>query len=168
MEKTIRIAGRIKHSSVNGPGVRYVLFFQGCPHHCIECQNPETWDPKGGEELPVEEIIREIQDTRYLDGLTLSGGEPFLQAEEAARIASACKETGKSVWCYTGYTFEELIQEKVPKAEELLKTIDVLVDGEFRKEEADDSLLYRGSRNQRLIDVSLSLINKCPQIFQEE
>lgn len=168
MKETIQIAGRIKHSSVNGPGVRYVLFLQGCPHRCPDCQNPETWDPEKGETILIRDIIKEIKETRYLDGLTLSGGDPFLQPEEAAAVAEAFREEGKDVWCYTGYTWEELLeQKKVPNAKRLLETIDILVDGKFQRDEADPELLYRGSRNQRLINVKLSLIDHNPKIYQE-
>lgn len=158
---TVRIAGTLAHSSVNGPGVRYVIFFQGCTHHCRDCQNPETWDPMGGASVPVRQVIAELKGTRYLDGITLSGGDPLLQPEAAARIAAAAKEQHLSVWCYTGWTFEALMQGAAGEAAiRALEQMDVLVDGEFRIEERTDQALYRGSANQRLIDLPASLPEK--------
>ena len=107
---TVRISGSKKHSSVNGPGVRYVLFFQGCPHHCPGCQNPETHDPVGGTERNVADVIQEILQTKYLDGLTFSGGDPLLQPEAVIEIAQAAKAAGLNIWLYTGWTFEQLQQ----------------------------------------------------------
>ena len=165
MAETARLAGAIRHSSVNGPGVRYVLFFQGCPHHCRGCQNPETWDPEKGTPTAISTIIEEILTTRYLDGLTLSGGEAFLQAEAAAEIAAAAKQAGLSVWCYTGYTFEELMgADAPPHTMTLLQQLDVLVDGRFQEAEKDPELLYRGSKNQRILQVPQSLTKKNPII----
>ena len=112
MSTHCRIAGTVRHSSVDGPGVRYVVFFQGCPHHCPGCQNPETWDPEGGEETTAEELAEEMRATRYLDGITLSGGDPLLQPSALMVLADAAHEKGLSVWCYTGWTFEALLQER--------------------------------------------------------
>ena len=106
---TARIAGTVRHSSVDGPGVRYVVFFQGCPHHCAGCQNPETWNPAGGEEVSLEDLKEELRSTRYLDGVTLSGGDPFLQPEAAMAVADTGRDMGLNVWAYTGWTFEELL-----------------------------------------------------------
>jgi anaerobic ribonucleoside-triphosphate reductase activating protein len=148
-----QMAGRIKHSLVNGPGVRYVLFFQGCTHGCPGCQNPETWDRAGGHEADTGEILREISRIRYLDGITLSGGDPLLQPEAAAEIARGAKALGLSVWCYTGWTWENL-----PAASrQALACIDVLVDGPFILARKDGRAKWRGSSNQRLIDVKKSL-----------
>lgn len=105
---TVRISGSKKHSSVNGPGVRYVLFFQGCPHHCPGCQNPETHDPVGGTERSVADVIQEILQTKYLDGLTFSGGDPLLQPEAVIEIAKAAKNAVLNIWLYTGWTFEQI------------------------------------------------------------
>ena len=169
MAETVRIAGLLKHSSVNGPGIRAVLFFQGCEHRCPFCQNPETWNREGGTETAVSSIIEEIRGIRYLDGLTLSGGDPFLQAEAAARIAASAKSLGLTVWCYTGYTFEELISENAPEgAIQLLENIDCLVDGKYVDSLRSESLLYRGSSNQRLIDAAESLATKLPKKYQNE
>jgi len=168
VEQTVRIAGQVKHSAVDGPGVRYAVFLQGCPHNCKACQNPETHDPNAGEERKLSEVIDEILSTRFLDGITLSGGDPFLQPEASRAIAKAAKEAGLNVWAYTGWTFEQLTGKdesgiRPPEqAKEVLEYVDVLVDGRY-----DDSLhvndedrhecMWRGSFNQRLIDVQKSL-----------
>lgn len=153
-----RIAGMVKHSSVDGPGVRFTVFFQGCPHHCPGCHNPETWDPAGGEEITLEELIEEIRKTRYLDGITLSGGDPLLQPLAAIAAADAAHAKGLTVWCYTGWIFEEIMKGSAgPDAIEALSHIDVLVDGPFRMEQLSKACIYRGSSNQRLIDVPASL-----------
>ena len=153
-----RIAGTVRHSSVDGPGVRYVVFFQGCPHHCPGCQNPETWDPAGGEETTAEELAEEMRSTRYLDGITLSGGDPLLQPSAVIVIADAGHEKGLSVWSYTGWTFEALLQGAAGEtALEALRHIDVLVDGPFVQDKLSGDHIYRGSSNQRLIDVQASL-----------
>lgn len=157
-DQTVRIAGTVRHSSVDGPGVRYVVFFQGCPHHCPECQNPETWDPAGGEETTVEDLIAEMQGTRYLDGVTLSGGDPLLHPEAVTEIADAAHAKGLTVWSYTGWTLEAILSGAAGEAAiEALKHIDVLVDGPFVQALRSRECLYRGSSNQRLVDVPASL-----------
>ena len=166
--ETVRIAGQVKHSAVDGPGVRYTIFLQGCPHKCLACQNPETHDPDAGTERELSEVIDEILSTRFLDGITLSGGDPFFQPEASMAIAKAAKESGLNVWAYTGWTFDQLTGKdpggiKPPDAaREVLPFVDVLVDGRY-----DDNLhvnddersdyMWRGSKNQRLIDVQASL-----------
>ncbi len=155
----VRIAGYKKHSMVNGPGVRFVLFLQGCPHHCRGCQNPDTWDPAGGQEAETERLIELIARTRYLDGITLSGGDPLCQPAAAAQIAQAARQAGLSVWCYTGWTLEQVLAgEAGPAARDrLLPLVDVLVDGPFEEEKLSDACIWRGSTGQRLIDVKASL-----------
>lgn len=154
----VKIAGVVRHSSVNGPGVRLVIFFQGCPHGCPGCQNPETWDIEGGEERTLESLIGEMKNTRYLDGVTFSGGDPLMQPEALRALAEAAKTMGLTVWCYTGWKFEEILSGVAGgEAQKALESIDVLVDGPFRLEEKTDDAIYRGSRNQRLIDVPRSL-----------
>ncbi|MBQ8700106.1 MAG: anaerobic ribonucleoside-triphosphate reductase activating protein [Acidaminococcaceae bacterium] len=155
---TVRISGSKKHSSVNGPGVRYVLFFQGCPHHCPGCQNPETHDPVGGTERNVADVIQEILQTKYLDGLTFSGGDPLLQPEAVIEIARAAKNAGLNIWLYTGWTFEQIQKGAAgEKAKEALTQLDVLVDGPFVEKLKTGNAIWRGSDNQRLIDVERSL-----------
>ena len=155
---TARIAGTVRHSSVDGPGVRFVVFFQGCPHHCPGCQNPATWDPQAGEEIEVEDLIYELGRTRFLDGITLSGGDPFVQPEAVMALADAAREKGLTVWAYTGWTWEALRNGAAGEtAKEALSHIDVLVDGPFVEELLSRECIYRGSSNQRLIDVPASL-----------
>ncbi|WP_296839562.1 anaerobic ribonucleoside-triphosphate reductase activating protein [Butyrivibrio sp.] len=156
----MRLAGTIKHSMVNGPGIRFVVFFQGCTHHCPYCQNMDTWDPCGGEAVEPESLTMMIKNTKLLDGVTLSGGDPFMQPYDAAFIAKECHNMGLSVWCYTGYTYEQIIDGMAPEgAIELLKQTDVLVDGRFEIDLKSEDCLYRGSTNQRLIDVKETMAN---------
>lgn len=160
MEKSmLRIAGTLSHSYVNGPGIRYCIFTQGCPHHCTDCQNPETWDLSGGQEIDANDIIRDILTTKHLQGITLSGGDPFIQPKPCADIAAAAKQNGLDVWCYTGFTWERLLEMQAENQDihDLLISIDVLVDGKFDKDLMDGDHIYRGSSNQRLIDVTKSI-----------
>lgn len=150
----MRIAGMIPHSSVNGPGVRFVVFFQGCPHHCKNCQNPETWNPATGMEMDVDFLIKQITETKFIDGVTFSGGDPIFQPKALLQIAKACKEKGIGTWCYTGWLYEEIESGALgAEAKEALSYIDVLVDGPFVAELLSDRCIYRGSSNQRLVDV---------------
>ncbi|MCR5271743.1 MAG: anaerobic ribonucleoside-triphosphate reductase activating protein [Lachnospiraceae bacterium] len=152
------LAGIVPHSMVDGPGVRMSIFFQGCIHGCPGCQNPDTWDPKGGEHVEVESVINKIRNTKYLDGITLSGGDPLLQAEAAGEIAKAAKAMGLDVWAYTGWTFDEVLSGKAgEKAIEALEYIDVLVDGRFVESLKSSECIFRGSSNQRLVDVKKSI-----------
>ena len=156
--QSVKIAGAKKHSSVNGPGVRYVLFMQGCSHHCPGCQNPETHDISEGVEMEVEEVVSDILATRYLDGLTLSGGDPLFQPEASFEIARRVKESGLDIWMYTGWTFEQIMDGKAgQKAKEVLSFIDVLVDGPYVEALRSEDVIWRGSTNQHLVDVKKSL-----------
>ena len=152
----IRLAGIVKESVVDGPGIRMVIFVQGCPHGCIGCHNPGSHDPAGGYESTTEELIAALPDGKLISGVTLSGGEPFLQAEAAAEIATAAKNRGLSVVTYTGYRFELLLEigENKPAVLALLQQTDILVDGPYEQEKRDLGLPFRGSTNQRLIDVA--------------
>jgi len=145
----MRINHTIHDSIVDGPGLRYVVFTQGCPHRCPGCHNPGTHDPLGGKEMAVEEIIQDMLRNPLTDGLTLTGGEPFLQAEDCANIAKAAHTAGLNVWCYSGWTLEAL--REMSEAEALLQEIDVLVDGPYVEAERSLSLQWRGSENQRII-----------------
>ena len=160
----IRIAGLTEDSIVDGPGFRLTVFTQGCVHACEGCHNPETHDPKGGREASVDEIVAEMLKNPLTDGLTLSGGEPFLQARDCALIAKAAREAGLNVWSYSGYVFEELVRDE--EKLELLRLCDVLVDGPFILEEKTLNLLWRGSGNQRLIDVPASLAAVEPLLYE--
>ena len=152
----IRLAREIQTDSiVDGKGIRTVVWTQGCPHHCKGCHNPHTFNCEGGFEADTDDIINQISSVQLQDGVTFSGGDPMEQAEACAIIAKAVKKLGLSVWAYTGYTFEEL-QEKAkenPSIIEFLQYIDVLIDGRFILEEKSMDIYYRGSRNQRIIDV---------------
>lgn len=148
----LRLASPLQQDSiVDGLGIRMVLWTQGCRHHCAGCHNPQTWDEAGGTIYEVDHMIEEMKAAKLQTGLTLSGGEPFLQAEELIPVAKAAKELGLNVWAYSGFTIEELFQQ--PSSVKLLAYIDVLVDGKFQLNQKDYRLKFKGSRNQRIIDV---------------
>ncbi len=153
----IRIAGFIQESIVDGPGIRFVVFTQGCPHHCPGCHNPQTHDFRGGRLEDTENIIPVISGNPLLKGITISGGEPFCQPEAAAELARAAHACGKDVLVYTGYTLEELLSGSVKGAMTLLEETDILVDGRFELEKKSLLLKFRGSSNQRLLDCKKSL-----------
>ena len=155
----MRIAGTVQDSIVDGPGFRFVVFTQGCELRCEGCHNPATWEKDGGVDTTVGELIKDMLGNPLTDGLTLSGGEPFLQAAECEKLAAAARENGLNVWAYTGSTFEELVvkAESEPPVGALLECVDVLVDGPFRLAERTLSLKWRGSRNQRVLDLRKSL-----------
>ena len=150
----MRIANTIQDSIVDGPGLRFTVFTQGCPHHYPGCHNPETHDPDGGVEISVEELAQRMNSNPATDGLTLSGGDPFLQAAECAQLAKIAHESGRNVWAYTGWTYEALLKEGDPDRLALLEQVDVLVDGPFVEKLKSYAALFRGSSNQRLIDMN--------------
>lgn len=154
----VRLAGAVNDSIVDGPGIRLAIFVQGCSHHCKGCQNPETWNPEGGYVKTVDDIARAMAANPLLDGITLSGGEPMEQPVPLTELADIAHEHKLNVWCYSGYTFEQLLDDK-PSAEahELLRHVDVLVDGPYVESERSLDLHFRGSANQRIIDVPASL-----------
>ena len=152
---TLRIAGLVDESIVDGPGFRYAVFTQGCMHNCPGCHNPHTHDPNGGREIVIDEIVDNIKKNPLLDGITLTGGDPFLQAGPCALLAQKVKQLGLTVVTYTGYTLEDLL--KRPDFMPLLKQTDILIDGPFQIEKRSLDLLYKGSLNQRIIDVPASL-----------
>ena len=153
----IRLASEdiLTDSIVDGEGLRAVIWTQGCFHNCKGCHNPETHDFTKGLLKDVEEIKQKIKNLTLQDGITLSGGDPFFQIEASKEIAKYAKEIGLSVWAYTGFTFEELLKSE--KAKEFLKYIDVLVDGKFEIENKSLNIKFRGSTNQRIINVHRSL-----------
>ena len=151
----IRIAGYEIDSIVDGPGFRLAVFTQGCPHGCPGCHNPETHDFNAGQVVDTERVVEKMRDDPLLDGLTLSGGEPFCQPEPCQALALAARELGLNVWAYSGYTFEQLLEK--PEVRPLLEAVDVLVDGPFILAQRTLELRFRGSKNQRLIDVKRSL-----------
>ncbi|WP_010236035.1 anaerobic ribonucleoside-triphosphate reductase activating protein [Clostridium arbusti] len=156
----IRLAGMIYESLSNGPGLRRVLFSQGCKHNCKSCFNSHTHSFEGGELMDMDHIIEDIVNNPMLRGVTFSGGDPLEQAEKFAYIARRVKESGKSVWVYTGYTFEEIrsARRENPSWDKLLNYVDVLIDGKFDIDKKDEKLKFRGSTNQRIIDIKKSLI----------
>ena len=151
--KTLRIAGTVRDSIVDGPGIRYVIFTQGCPHHCEGCHNPQTHDFTEGQDADIEKILKEIFENPMLSGVTISGGEPFCQAEALVPIARVIKEHGKHLMLYTGYLLEQLQKMNASDIQELLELADVIVDGPFILAERNLTLSYRGSENQRVIDM---------------
>lgn len=151
----IKLAGIVNDSITDGPGIRFTIFVQGCPRSCPGCHNPQTQCLEGGTSVSTEQLLEKIKSNPLLDGVTLSGGEPMIWAEQLLDLAKEIKKLNLSLFCYTGYLFEEL--EKVKGAKELLKYIDVLVDGPFVKEKRDYRLKFKGSTNQRIIDVSNTL-----------
>jgi anaerobic ribonucleoside-triphosphate reductase activating protein len=158
MENTLRISGLSNDSIVDGPGLRFVIFTQGCDMHCKGCHNPSTWDKNGGSLVTFDEILSKIKANPLLDGVTLSGGEPFLQAKPLAALVRLFPET-LNIICYTGYTYEYLLEtaDEENGYFELLSEIDTLIDGEFIEAEKSYDLNFKGSRNQRSIDVKASL-----------
>ena len=143
---------------MDGPGFRTSIYCAGCSHACKGCHNPQSWDFNGGREMTTDEIMKIIEADPYAD-VTFSGGDPMYQAEGFIELARAIRErTNKTIWCYTGFTYEALL--KMPKQRELLELIDVLVDGPFVESLRDPDLLFRGSSNQRIISL--------PQPLQKE
>ena len=152
----IRLAAYLQPDSiVDGEGIRTVIWTQGCPHHCPGCHNASTWDFNEGALIDVKDVIEELKTIKNQDGITLSGGDPVCQSDACYEISKAAHEMGLNVWCYTGYTYEMMLTN--PKMRRLLDQIDVLVDGKFIQEEKSYDIYFRGSRNQRIIDVQNSL-----------
>lgn len=159
----IRIAGTVQDSIVDGPGLRYVVFTQGCPHHCEGCHNPKTHDFLGGKLTDTDKLYEECIENPLTRGVTFSGGEPFCQAEALYELGCRLKQRGLHLMAYSGWTFEQL-REKAGHEEyvgKLLSILDILVDGRFELSKRSLMLKYRGSENQRIIDVQKSLDENC-------
>ena len=152
----MKIASTTSGSIVDGPGMRFTVFVQGCRHHCPGCHNPQTHPFDGGREVSVEELHAMFSSDPLITGLTLSGGDPMEQAEECAQLAARAKSGGHNVWTYTGYTYEQVLEmaERDAAVRRLLTVTNYLVDGRFEEELRDLSLKYRGSSNQRILDVT--------------
>ena len=150
------LAGIVEDSIVDGPGIRCTVFAQGCPHRCPGCHNPETWDFGCGTPMEETRILDIVRSNPLCRGVTFSGGEPFAQAEGFSRLADLLKQGGYEVASYSGYTFEQLL-EGTPAQQELLRRIDVLIDGPFLLSERSLEVAFRGSKNQRILDVPASL-----------
>ena len=162
----MRMAGIVQESIVDGPGLRMAVFTQGCPHACPGCHNPESHDRDSGREMSVEEIIDQMGKSSLTKGLTLSGGDPMMQPEDGLRLAQAAHERGWNVWTYTGYTWEALWQEGNPARLALLRESDVVVDGRYEAALRSYAAYFRGSTNQRLIDVKKSLAAGEVRLFE--
>ena len=152
----LNLAGIAGDSIVDGPGIRTAIFAQGCPHHCPGCHTPDTWPFEGGTEMDEETVVRIVEANPLCKGVTFSGGEPFAQAEGFARLGRMLKDRGYEVASYTGYTFEALLAG-TPEQRALLDTLDVLIDGPFLLAERSLELNFRGSANQRILNVPRSL-----------
>ena len=150
----IRISGIARDSIVDGEGIRLTVFTQGCPRRCPGCHNPETQPLVGGRTTTVGAVVAELDENPLLTGLTLSGGEPFLQPGALLPLARAAHARGLDVWSYTGFPLEELRAQGDTDVDALLEELDVLVDGDYREELRDLTLHFRGSRNQRVIDLA--------------
>lgn len=163
----ISLSGVTGDSIVDGPGLRLTIFTQGCLHNCPGCHNPQTHDPEGGSWADTEDILAAAAENPLLDGITLSGGDPFLQPVPCLALAEGAHKIGLNVWTYTGYTWEALWEENAPEKIALLKETDVLVDGPFLLAERSLELQFCGSRNQRLIDVKKSLAEDKVVLWEE-
>ena len=154
-EKIIRINDITYSSSVDGTGFRDVVFVNYCPHHCEDCHNKQTWDRETGRDVTVGEVYKCLTKSA-MTNVTFSGGEPFEQPDALAELAKMVKnEAGKTIWVYSGYTFEQICEDEDKM--ELLKLCDVLVDGRFIKAQAKLNMRFKGSENQRIIDIKKSL-----------
>lgn len=155
-EGIIRLAGIVRESIVDGPGIRFTVFCQGCPHGCPGCHNPETHDFQGGSDCTIDRLMEEIDKDPLLAGVTFSGGEPFCQAAAFEKMARLVKERGLSVTVFSGYTYEQLTElaDGDVHVKGLLDMTDILIDGPFVKELKDLTLRFRGSSNQRVIDMN--------------
>ncbi len=166
----IRIAGTVNDSIVDGEGIRFVVFVQGCVHSCDGCHNPQTHDFCGGFETDTEEILSKILSNPLLDGVTFSGGEPFCQPVPLYELGSRIKENGLNIVCYTGFTFEQLLERSKKDKDilNLLSICDVLIDGPFILSKKNLLLRFRGSENQRILDVKKSISEERAVLFYSD
>lgn len=152
----MRVLSIVEDSIVDGPGLRTTIFLAGCTHYCRGCHNPESWRIDGGIEMSIDEMMSQV-NRNPLNDITFSGGEPMLQIRELILLAKKCKQKNKNIWCYTGFLWEELMTKYKDEFTQLSMYLDVLVDGRFMIEQRDLSLLFKGSKNQRVIDCQRSL-----------
>ncbi len=150
----MRVLDIIGGTSVDGPGLRTSIYFAGCAHHCPECHNPESWDMMGGTEMTVDDVMARIEEEDF--DVTFTGGDPLMQVEELIELAERVRAAGKKIWCYTGFRYEDIALDK--RLSRILPYLEVLVDGPFLIACRDVKLLFRGSSNQRLIDVQNSTL----------
>ena len=166
----IRLARSLQPDSiVDGRGIRTVIWTQGCSHNCKGCHNPETHSFNAGFLVNTEEVKKQIKELKWQDGITLSGGDPLFQIDACLDISEFCQSIGLNVWCYTGFTFEQLLEmsKKDPNLYKLLQNIDVLVDGKFIQEQKSLNLYFKGSKNQRILDLKESLKYQKPIEIEE-
>jgi anaerobic ribonucleoside-triphosphate reductase activating protein len=168
IQQSINLAGVVPESITDGPGIRYAIFCQGCPHHCEGCHNQETWHFEEKERRTPQELFEEIQKNPLVKGVTFSGGEPFAQAEAFAELAELLKEKNYEVAVYTGYIFEDILDSSNAEWHRLLEATDILIDGLFEEKLRDLSLWFRGSSNQRILSVKESLAQKKAVLCTEE
>lgn len=154
MALSIKICGIEPESIVDGRGIRYVIFMQGCPHHCPGCHNPKSHSFDGGKPMKLEVLFQEISQNPLLKGVTFSGGEPFCQPEPLAELAKMVHDIGLDVTTFTGYLYEDLLAMQKPEIQALLDQTDILIDGPFVLAQRDLTLIFRGSSNQRMIDMN--------------
>lgn len=147
----------IPGTSVDGPGLRTSIYFAGCSHHCPGCHNPQSWDADGGTAMSIEQILDAVEENGF--NVTLTGGDPLFQIDDMVELASRIKKLGYTVWCYTGYTIEQI--QSSPRLSPILNVIDALVDGPFMIEKRETSLRFRGSSNQRIIHLVNGKVDKC-------
>lgn len=166
---TIRLAGVVRESIVDGPGLRFTVFCQGCPHGCEGCHNPATHDFEGGYDCEISKIIAAVDENPLLDGVTFSGGEPMCQPEAFTVLAEELKKRNLNIMVYTGYTYEELLRlaERRPAVGKLLELTDYLVDGRFILAQRDLTLPFRGSTNQRILDMKQTLAAGKPVLAEK-
>lgn len=166
---TIRLAGVVRESIVDGPGLRFTVFCQGCPHGCEGCHNPATHDFEGGYDCEISKIIVAVDENPLLDGVTFSGGEPMCQPEAFTVLAEELKKRNLNIMVYTGYTYEELLRlaETRPAVGKLLELTDYLVDGRFILAQRDLTLPFRGSTNQRILDMKQTLAAGKPVLAEK-
>lgn len=152
----MRILDILYDTTVDGPGFRTSIYFAGCLHHCPGCHNPQSWNMQGGKEMSIGQVMTKVNAHQFAD-VTFTGGDPMYQADELVPLAKEIYKLGKTIWCYTGFTFEQCFEDIWMN--ELLHNIDVLVDGPFMQSLKDKDLPFRGSSNQRIIDVPRSLVS---------
>lgn len=150
--ETLRILDLVAGTAVDGPGLRTSIYLAGCSHRCPGCHNPQSWDPDGGREMSIDEILAVVDENDF--DVTFSGGDPLFQAAPLAVLAARIKADGRNIWCYTGYRYEEAVE--MPAFDRLLSCVDVLVDGPYVEALRDTGLRFRGSANQRLVDLARS------------
>lgn len=162
--KPLRVVDIVEGTSVDGPGLRTSIYFAGCEHHCPGCHNPSTWPSDAGHDMTIDEIVK-IVDYNNFD-VTLSGGDPMYQAPAILQLLQRLKKDGRNIWCYTGFTFDEI--QRHPAMRQLLDYIDVLVDGSYIADQNKPNLLFRGSDNQRLINIPATLSTGVVTLWQRE